>query len=369
MEENYLLALSLLYRNTKKYFDRSLGEYGLGWGQVLPLLLVNEHAGITMQELTERSVVDKGTTSKVVQSLLDSGYLKTIVDGRDRRVKHIYTTAKASEVISTIYYFRQEYGKLLSREVDFETFLTQLNQVKDNSEIEEPHQEVLDIRIGRYEPLNLVAYPGKVSAKIYLTGCNFKCPYCYEKELVFPPQNATYLEPEKILDDLKERKNFLEAVCISGGEPCLQNGLIPFLKKIKEIGLQIKVETNGSFPLVLQDLVKQGLIDFIQLDIKNQSKKMAETVGLLEKEIPQSRIQESLDWLKKGSIPYEIHTTVVKELHCTGDLKKMKLELEANPHWKWYPFQKKGQILQDGLKEWTKEEWNKIEHVASKKEG
>ncbi|MBW9212950.1 MULTISPECIES: anaerobic ribonucleoside-triphosphate reductase activating protein [Terrabacteria group] len=367
MEDNYLLALSLLYRNTKKYFDHSLSQYNLGWGQVLPLLMVNEHAGITMQELTQRSVVDKGTTSKVVQNLLDNGYLKVKIDEQDRRVKHLYTTSKASDIISSIYHYRQEYGQSLAKDVDFSHFLEELTIVMKNSEAndKEEDKDFQSLRIGKYKNLDLGNYPDKVSATIYLSGCNLKCPFCNQKDLVFLPQEANLLDVTEVLEDLKSRTIFLEAVCISGGEPCQQEALIPFLVEIKKLGLSVKLETNGTFPYVLESLIQRKLVDYIQLDWKNASRKIPETVGLLARDVPIRRMKESLKLVQCSGIPYEIHTTLVKAFHGKKDVKQMYKELEGDKHWKLYPFRQSNQVIQKDLVEWSEEEWEKISHVES----
>ncbi len=367
MEDNYLLTLSLLYRNAKKYFDHNLSPYHLGWGQVLPLLMVNEHAGITMQELTQKSVVDKGTTSKVVQGLLDHGYLKVKVDEQDHRVKHLYTTSKASDIISSIYHYRQEYGQILSTKVDFDRFLEDLAMVMKNSErsVHEEEKDFHCLRIGSYKYLDLGNYPAKISATIYVSGCNLKCPFCNQKDLVFLPQEANFLETQDILDDLKTRVGFLEGVCISGGEPCQQEALIPFLVEIKKLGLAIKLETNGTFPHVLEQLIQRKLVDYIQLDWKNVRRKLPETVGLLEKDVPIFRMKESLRLVRQSGIPYEIHTTVVKGLHSEKEIRQMSKELENDRHWKLYPFRQSKQVIQANLSEWSEEEWEKISHVES----
>lgn len=369
MKDNYLLALSLFYRNTKKYFDHHLVSLGLSWGQVLPLLMVNEHNGMSMQELTQKSLVDKGTTSKVVQGLLDSGYLKIMIDEQDHRVKHLYTTSKATEIISIIYHYRQEYSQLLSRKVDFNNFLLQLNQVMDNSENESLAitTNYQSLRIGEYKYLDLANYKGHISATVYLSGCNFKCPFCNKKDLVFIPQDANYLSASDVLNDLKKRKIFLEAVCFSGGEPCLQEALVPFIEEVKKLGYKVKLETNGTFPVMLKKLLQQHLVDYVQLDIKNHWSKLPETVGLWAKDVPLKRIKESIALLKQADVEYELHTTVVKDLHTAEDLKLMKQELAADKHWQIYPFIKSKNILNANLEEWQKEEWRQIKDVTGKK--
>lgn len=162
----------------------------------------------------------------------------------------------------------------------------------------------------------LLDYPGKVACTIFTGGCNFRCPFCHNASLVTKIDDNNISE-EEILSYLSKRKGILDGVCVTGGEPLLQNDIIPFLKKIKDIGLLIKLDTNGSRPNVLKQIISLGLVDYIAMDIKNSKEKYALTCGL--DDFPDD-IETSIDIIMRSGIPYEFRTTVVKELHNKEDI-------------------------------------------------
>lgn len=165
----------------------------------------------------------------------------------------------------------------------------------------------------------LLDYPEHVAATIFTGGCNFRCPFCYNKNLVFTQQITPYTE-EEILSFLKKRVGILTGVCITGGEPTLQKDLPDFLARIKELGLFIKLDTNGYQPDILRLLLNKGLIDYCAMDIKNSLEKYTSTVGLSSCNL--SLIRESVSCLLSltGYFPYEFRTTLVRELHTKEDM-------------------------------------------------
>ena len=128
---------------------------------------------------------------------------------------------------------------------------------------------------GGLQKTTLVDYPGKVAATIFTTGCNFRCPYCHNPELVLPEliKKQPKITEKEILDFLKERQKLLEGICITGGEPAIQPDLIDFVKKVKDLGFLIKIDTNGSCPDVLNNLIEEKLIDYVAMDIKAPKEK------------------------------------------------------------------------------------------------
>lgn len=171
----------------------------------------------------------------------------------------------------------------------------------------------------------LLDYPEHVAATIFTGGCNFRCPFCHNKDIVFADNSmelhliAPYSE-EEILSFLNRRKNILTGVCITGGEPTLQKDLPDFIKRIKELGYLVKLDTNGYRPDVLRSLISHHLIDYVAMDIKNSPDKYVKTIGLSACNI--SLIQESISCLLSltGSFPYEFRTTLVQELHTEDDM-------------------------------------------------
>ena len=163
----------------------------------------------------------------------------------------------------------------------------------------------------------LLDYPEHVAATVFTGGCNFCCPFCHNADLVLHPGAFPTLSEEEVLAFLQKRKNVLTGVCITGGEPTLQPDLQDFIRKIKELGYLVKLDTNGYRPEVLKSLLEERLPDYVAMDIKNSKMKYNTTVGKINLDI--ERIEESVELLKEGQIPYEFRTTVVRELHTKED--------------------------------------------------
>lgn len=320
-QSNFLIHLSILFRNTQKYFDKVLAQYDIGSGQLIFLFSIYEHEGITMQEVTQIGELDKGTTTKSIQKLIEQGYIQSRIDENDHRVKRLYTTSKAANIMNSLYEYRNECRKKLAEDVDFETFEKMLGVACENSKnYLVPKDTYQDIKIGGLQKLTLLDYPGKLASTVFTSGCSFKCPFCHNKELVFVPENYSFLNTEEVLSYLAKRKNLLDGICITGGEPLLQEGLLPFIEAVKEMGYFVKLDTNGNNPEKLKEIVNSGLVDYVAMDIKNCKKKYHETVGLNEHVFGIHRIEESVSFLLSGEVDYEFRTTVVKELHTKEDL-------------------------------------------------
>ena len=174
--------------------------------------------------------------------------------------------------------------------------------------------------------MTLLDFPGRVACTVFLGGCNFRCPYCHNSEL-FDGTAEPVMDDEKLLAFLQKRKGILDGVCITGGEPTLQPGLEDLLRRIKELGYPVKLDTNGYRPEVLKKLVDEGLVDYVAMDIKNGPDAYGETVGLSRMEL--SRIEESIRFLTGGAVDYEFRTTVVKELHNETSITQMGKWLAA----------------------------------------
>ncbi|MBQ1978041.1 MAG: anaerobic ribonucleoside-triphosphate reductase activating protein [Ruminococcus sp.] len=174
------------------------------------------------------------------------------------------------------------------------------------------------MKIEAIQKLTLLDFPQKMASTIFTHGCNFRCPFCHNAGLVTEASMATTSE-EEVLRFLRSRQGILEGVCITGGEPLMQEGIEEFIKAIKDMGFLVKLDTNGSFPEKLKSLCKKGLVDYVAMDIKNSKQKYAVTVG--KKLFDLSAVSESVDFLKKGTVPYEFRTTVTKDFHTMDDLK------------------------------------------------
>ena len=166
----------------------------------------------------------------------------------------------------------------------------------------------------------LLDFPGRIAAAIFTGGCNFSCPFCHNSGLLGSQTPESY-NVQDVLDFLSKRKHILEGVCITGGEPTLQPDLEEFIVQIRALGLAVKLDTNGYRPDVLQSLCQKGLLDFVAMDIKagrSHYSKAAGVSGLF-----MEQIDESIQFLKSGAIPYEFRTTAVKGIHTAADFREI----------------------------------------------
>ncbi|WP_099467464.1 anaerobic ribonucleoside-triphosphate reductase activating protein [Konateibacter massiliensis] len=175
------------------------------------------------------------------------------------------------------------------------------------------------MQIHGFNKTTLLDYPGHLACTIFLGNCNFRCPFCHNKGLVLAPDNEPLIPTEYVLSYLAKRKNILEGVCITGGEPTLSSDLEYFIRQIKEIGLLVKLDTNGYRPNVLRKLTDEGLLDYIAMDIKSSPQHYALLAGL--ETIDMNKIEESIHIIRNTAISYEFRTTLVKELHSLKDIE------------------------------------------------
>ena len=321
---NLSLDSSIIYRSSQKYFDRLLAKYDLGYGNILILTLINEREGISMNDLANLGNFDKGTITKSIQHLIDKGYVKAIVSLSDKRQKELYLTDEASNLMPEIYIVRQRWWEYLLKDLnDEELAVLQkglpkiIKNAKDLTLDEKPH----DLHFFGIQKLSLLDYPTKMATTLFTGGCNFKCPFCHNRDLVFLDENENEIPLDDIFSFLNERKNILDGVCISGGEPLLQKGLKDFIIQVKKLGLSIKVDTNGSQYEKLKELIDEGLIDYVAMDIKNSKDKYAMTIDVNGFDL--SAVEKSVELLKEGKVDYEFRTTIVKEFHTLDDMQKI----------------------------------------------
>ena len=167
------------------------------------------------------------------------------------------------------------------------------------------------MKAAHVQKTSFIDYPGRISAVVFAQGCNFRCPYCHNPELVLPERYGPTVRQEDIFSYLARRRGKLDAVVITGGEPTLQKGLIPFMERVRSMGFLVKLDTNGSRPQVLREAIARGLPDYIAMDIKAPPDKYSLAAGSL---VNISRITESIDTIMKSGIPSEFRTTLVDSL-------------------------------------------------------
>lgn len=180
------------------------------------------------------------------------------------------------------------------------------------------------MKIVGLQKLTLLDYPGQVACTVFLGGCNFRCPFCHNGQLL---ENApAVMSPEELLIFLQGRRGILDGVCITGGEPTLNPELPWLLRRIRELGYLIKLDTNGYRPDVLKALVGEGLVDYVAMDVKNSPDCYGETTGL--KNIHLERIEESIDFILNDSVDYELRTTLAMPLHSEASIRDMAAWLQ-----------------------------------------
>ncbi|MDF2820565.1 MAG: anaerobic ribonucleoside-triphosphate reductase activating protein [Clostridiales bacterium] len=200
----------------------------------------------------------------------------------------------------------------------------------------------------------LLDYPGHIASTIFLGGCNFLCPFCHNKDLVVNPNILPSISEEEILTFFKKRRATLEGVCITGGEPTLRKDLPQFISKIKDLGLKVKLDTNGTNPALLRYLSDNHLIDYVAMDIKNCIPKYQFTVGGTSLDIP--ALIESINFLLSNTIPYEFRTTVVKELHSKDNIIEVAKSIQGESKYFLQSFVSSKNQIVDGFTSYTSEE-------------
>jgi len=175
---------------------------------------------------------------------------------------------------------------------------------------------------------SLCDYPGKVASVIFTSGCNFNCPYCHNHQLInHSKQNI--INEKQIFSLLEKRKKHIKHIVISGGEPCINKDIVTFAQTIKEMGFNIKLDTNGSFPNILKELIDNHLLDYVAMDIKapiTNRDTLSEITGITQNiDTLINNLNSSINILKNSSVNYEFRTTLIKEIHSHSDIVKMSL--------------------------------------------
>lgn len=220
------------------------------------------------------------------------------------------------------------------------------------------------MNISGFQKLTLLDFPEKTAATIFTGGCNMRCPFCHNALLVTEFDGSSEFSEEEVLAYLKKRAGILDGICITGGEPLLQKDIGEFMKKVRELGIAIKLDTNGSFPKKLRELVEGGLVDYVAMDIKNSKKKYAETVGIANFDI--SPIEESIGFLMSLGVDYEFRTTVVRELHTPDDIASIAEWISGAKRYFIQNFVDSGNIIGENLSAPTRETLTEMRDVASK---
>lgn len=203
------------------------------------------------------------------------------------------------------------------------------------------------------QKLTLLDYPGQVACTLFTAGCNFRCPFCHNASLVTHVDLANTIPEAEVFAFLKKRQGVLDGVCITGGEPLLQQDIESFIGKVKELGYLVKLDTNGSNVTLLKRLVEEKLVDYVAMDIKNAPNKYGMTIGIEGYHL--ENILQSVDFLLSGAVPYEFRTTVVREFHKREDFAAIGRWIKGAEKYYLQGFKDSGDLISQGLRGYTKD--------------
>ena len=210
---------------------------------------------------------------------------------------------------------------------------------------------------------SMVDFPGYICATVFTPGCNLRCPFCHNAGLVLGDGGDSRIEINDLLVFLESRRGRIDGVCITGGEPLLQEGVGDFAKSVRELGLKVKLDTNGFFPDKLEALVLSGAFDYIAMDIKNSPALYGKTVGI--ESIDLTPVYRSIAILKSGNTPYEFRTTVSKTFHTETSLREAGEMIKGARAWYLQAFKDSGNILGENVVGYDEEELKRLRNSLS----
>lgn len=203
------------------------------------------------------------------------------------------------------------------------------------------------------QKMTLLDWPGKVACTVFLGGCDFRCPFCHNSELLSGPM-PVLMDQEGLLEFLRKRQGLLDGVCVTGGEPLLRPGLPGLLGGIKNLGFPVKLDTNGNHPDRLVRLWEQGLVDYVAMDVKNSPERYPETVGVPGLDL--TPVRDSVAWLLEGHVEYEFRTTAVRQLHDAASFQAIGRWLQGARRYYIQNFVDRDTVLRAGLSGFEKAE-------------
>ena len=213
------------------------------------------------------------------------------------------------------------------------------------------------MNIAGLQKMTLLDYPGRIACTVFLPGCNLRCPFCHNASLVLPEREKDSISENELFEFLSSRRKKLDGVCVTGGEPTLYIDLPDLLGRIKDMGFQVKLDTNGTSPKMLGQIIDAGLCDYVAMDIKNSPSKYTATCGgidVLEK------VRESAAILMEGKIDYEFRTTVMHPYHAPEDLRQIGRWLKGAKRYFIQNFVDSGDLLSSGSEALTENEMKEL---------
>lgn len=220
------------------------------------------------------------------------------------------------------------------------------------------------MKLSGMQKLTLLDFPGKMACTLFTPGCNFLCPFCHNSSLV-TDIDEHFIKAEEVLRFLSTRQGILEGVCITGGEPLLQKDIEDFMREIKDMDFLVKLDTNGSFPHKLEGIIEEGLVDYVAMDVKNSPEFYAETIGKTAFDL--SSVNESVELLKEGRVPYEFRTTVTKNFHNLKSLLEIADWISGCDSYYLQQFVNSGQLIDETITGYTDEELKALYREVKRK--
>ena len=221
------------------------------------------------------------------------------------------------------------------------------------------------MKIHGFQKMTMLDYPGRVACTLFTAGCNFRCPFCHNALLVTEIDAAATYDEAEIFSYLEKRRGILDGVAITGGEPLLNRDIADLLQRIKKMGYAVKLDTNGSFPDLLKRIVKEKLVDYVAMDVKNSKEKYALTVGLPDFDL--RPVEESVAFLLSGAVDFEFRTTVVKELHNEADIAAIADWIAGAPRYFLQNFQPSDHMIGADLHAHEPEMLEKMRKIAARR--
>lgn len=210
------------------------------------------------------------------------------------------------------------------------------------------------MRVQGLQKLTLLDFPERVACTVFTAGCNFRCPFCHNASLVTHIPEHADTDEETFFKFLKKRQGILDGVCVTGGEPLLQSDIDQFIRRIKEFGYAVKLDTNGSFPEKLRYLVKEGLVDYVAMDIKNSLSCYGETIGMDHRY--DEAIAQSAAFLLENHVDYEFRTTVTKNFHTEERFEEIGKWIQGAKRYYLQGFVDSGDLIEQNIDGVSKEE-------------
>lgn len=215
-----------------------------------------------------------------------------------------------------------------------------------------------------FQKMTLLDFPGRVACTVFTGGCNFRCPFCHNALLVTQVNESERYPEEDVFSFLEKRKGLLDGVAVTGGEPLISDDILFFMEKIKKLGFEVKLDTNGSFPERLKRAVAEGLADYVAMDIKNSKELYAETAGLSFFDIVP--IEQSVEFLLQGNVDYEFRTTVVGGFHTVESIGGAAKWIQGAKRYFLQNFIDSGCLIGEGITGVSKEEMILMRNEAVK---